>query len=127
MQYIAPADIRSYGLIPEIIGRLPILTHLNPLDKEALKQILLTPKNALIKQYEKLFEMENVALTVEDDVIDFVVSKAQEYKLGARGLRSIMEAIMLDYMFDMPDQKKSRKHWRLTSNMPKTALRRDQI
>jgi ATP-dependent Clp protease ATP-binding subunit ClpX len=105
LQYIAPADIRSYGLIPEIIGRLPILTHLNPLDKNALKQILTEPKNALIKQYEKLFEMENVHLTVADDVIDFIVSKAQEYKLGARGLRSIMEAIMLDYMYELPGRQ----------------------
>lgn len=109
LQYIAPADIRSYGLIPEIIGRLPILTHLNPLDKLALKQILTEPKNALIKQYEKLFEMENVELTIKEDVIDFVVSKAQDYKLGARGLRSIMEAIMLDYMYELPGQKE-KKH-----------------
>ena len=109
LQYISPSDVRSYGLIPEIIGRLPILTHLNPLDKEALKQILLEPKNALVKQYEKLFEMEGVKLQINDDVVDFIVEKAQEYKLGARGLRSIMEAIMLDYMYDLPGKKDNAK------------------
>lgn len=109
LQYISPSDVRSYGLIPEIIGRLPILTHLNPLDKDALKQILLEPKNALVKQYEKLFEMEGVKLQIDDDVVDFIVEKAQEYKLGARGLRSIMEAIMLDYMYDLPGKKDNAK------------------
>ncbi|MCC6683446.1 MAG: ATP-dependent Clp protease ATP-binding subunit ClpX [Bacteroidia bacterium] len=109
LQYISPSDVRSYGLIPEIIGRLPILTHLNPLDKDALKQILLEPKNALVKQYEKLFEMEGVKLQIDDNVVDFIVEKAQEYKLGARGLRSIMEAIMLDYMYDLPGKKDNAK------------------
>jgi ATP-dependent Clp protease ATP-binding subunit ClpX len=109
LQFISPSDVRGYGLIPEIIGRLPILTHLNPLDQSALKQILLEPKNALIKQYEKLFEMEGVKLNIDDEVVDFVVEKAQEYKLGARGLRSIMEAIMLDYMYDLPSSKNNAK------------------
>lgn len=102
LQYISPADLRSYGLIPEIIGRLPVLSHLNPLDKAALRSILTEPKNALIKQYKKLFEMEGVNLIVDDSIIDLIVDKAFEFKLGARGLRSICEAIMLDYMYSIP-------------------------
>ncbi len=105
LQYIAPADLRSYGLIPEIIGRLPVLAHLNPLDKETLKRILLEPKNALIKQYTKLFDIEGVKLNFKPEVIDYIVEKAHEYKVGARGLRSICEAIMLDWMFDAPSNK----------------------
>lgn len=105
LQYIAPSDLRSYGLIPEIIGRLPVLSHLNPLDKETLKRILLEPKNALIKQYTKLFEIENVKLDFKPEVIDYIVEKAFEYKVGARGLRSICEAIMLDWMYDAPSNK----------------------
>lgn len=102
LQYIAPQDLRSYGLIPEIIGRLPVLTHLNPLDREALRAILTVPKNALIKQYIKLFRMDNIELTFTEEVLDYIVDKAVEFKLGARGLRSICEAIMLDAMFEMP-------------------------
>ena len=102
LQYIAPQDLRSYGLIPEIIGRLPVLTHLNPLDRKALRAILTEPKNALVKQYIKLFKMDNVDLTFADGVLEFIVDKAIEFKLGARGLRSICEAIMLDAMFEMP-------------------------
>lgn len=102
LQYIAPQDLRSYGLIPEIIGRLPVLSHLNPLDREALRAILTEPKNALVKQYIKLFKMDNIDLTFEDGVLDYIVGKAIEFKLGARGLRSICEAIMLDAMFEMP-------------------------
>jgi ATP-dependent Clp protease ATP-binding subunit ClpX len=102
LQYIAPQDLRSYGLIPEIIGRLPVLTHLNPLDKDALRAILTEPKNALVKQYIKLFKMDNIDLTFEEGVLDYIVEKAIEFKLGARGLRSICEAIMLDAMFEMP-------------------------
>ena len=102
LQYIAPQDLRSYGLIPEIIGRLPVLTHLNPLDKEALRAILTEPKNALIKQYIKLFRMDNIDLTFANGVLDYIVDKAIEFKLGARGLRSICETIMLDAMFEMP-------------------------
>ena len=102
LQYIAPQDLRSYGLIPEIIGRLPVLTHLNPLDREALRAILTEPKNALVKQYIKLFRMDNIELTFTEEVLEYIVDKAIEFKLGARGLRSICEAIMLDAMFEMP-------------------------
>ena len=104
LQYIAPQDLKSFGLIPEIIGRLPVLTYLDPLDKKALRRILTEPKNALIKQYNKLFEMDNVELNFEDEVFDYIVEKALEFKLGARGLRSICEAIMMDVMFNMPSQ-----------------------
>ncbi len=107
LQYIAPQDLRAYGLIPEIIGRLPIVTHLNPLDREALRSILTEPKNALVKQYFKLFKMDNIDLTFADGVLDFIVDKAIEFKLGARGLRSICETIMLDAMYEMPSQQKN--------------------
>jgi ATP-dependent Clp protease ATP-binding subunit ClpX len=103
-KYITPQDLKSFGLIPELIGRIPVLSHLNPLDKESLRNILTAPKNSLIKQYVKLFAYEDVDLIFEDDVLDFIVDKAMEYKLGARGLRSICEAIMLDAMFDTPTQ-----------------------
>ena len=102
LQYIAPQDLRSFGLIPEIIGRLPVLTHLNHLDKETLRAILTEPKNALVKQYIKLFRMDNIDLTFGEGVLDYIVDKAIEFKLGARGLRSICETIMLDAMFEMP-------------------------
>ena len=100
--------MKSFGLIPEIIGRLPILTYLNPLDMDALLRILVEPKNSIIKQYIKLFAMDGVELTIEDDVKEFIVDKAIEYKLGARGLRSIAESIMMDAMYDVPssDEKK---------------------
>lgn len=101
-KYITPQDLKSFGLIPELIGRVPVLTHLNPLDKQALRNILTEPKNSLFRQYVKLFEFEGVKLVFEDEVLDFIVDKAMEYKLGARGLRSICEAIMLDAMFDIP-------------------------
>jgi ATP-dependent Clp protease ATP-binding subunit ClpX len=106
MQYIAPQDLKSFGLIPEIIGRLPVLTYLNPLDRTALRSILTEPKNSIIKQYMKLFDMDGVKLIFKDDVYEFIVDKAIEYKLGARGLRSIVETIMMDVMFDIPSQKK---------------------
>lgn len=102
LQYIAPQDMRAYGLIPEIIGRLPVLTFLHPLDRKALRAILTEPKNAITKQYIKLFRMDNIDLRFTDEVLDFIVDKAIEFKLGARGLRSICEAIMLDAMFEMP-------------------------
>jgi len=102
LQYVSPQDLRSYGLIPEIIGRLPVLTYLNPLDRDALRRILIEPKNSIIKQYVKLFEMDNIKLEFADETLDFIVSKAIEFKLGARGLRSICETIMIDAMFDMP-------------------------
>ena len=105
LQYIAPQDLRSFGLIPEIIGRLPVLTHLNPLDSETLRQILTEPKNAIVKQYIKLFEIDKISLKFEEEALNYIVEKAVEYKLGARGLRSICEAIMIDPMFEMPSQK----------------------
>jgi ATP-dependent Clp protease ATP-binding subunit ClpX len=104
LQYVSPQDLRSFGLIPEIIGRLPVLTHLHPLDQEALKAILREPKNALIKQYQKLFELDGIQLEFEEDALDFIVEKAEEFKLGARGLRSILEAVMTDAMFDLPSK-----------------------
>jgi ATP-dependent Clp protease ATP-binding subunit ClpX len=102
LQYITASDLKSYGLIPELVGRLPVLTHLNPLDAEILKKILIEPKNALVKQYMKLFDMENVKLEFEPDALDYIVEKAVEFKLGARGLRSICEAIISDAMFEIP-------------------------
>lgn len=101
LQYVSPLDVRAYGLIPELIGRLPVLTHLDPLDVNALKAILTEPKNALVKQYKKLLEYEGIELRFDDSALDFIVAKAQEFKLGARGLRSICEAIMTDAMFDI--------------------------
>ena len=105
MKYILPQDLKHFGLIPEIIGRLPVLTYLNPLDKNALRRILMEPKNSIIKQYIKLFEMDGITLTFEDPVLDLIVDKAVEYKLGARGLRSIVESIMLDAMFEVPSKR----------------------
>ena len=105
MKYILPQDLKSFGLIPELIGRLPVLTHLNPLDREALRRILVEPKNSIVKQYVKLFEMDNIALTFTEEALDFIVDKAVEYKLGARGLRSIVEAVMMDAMFDVPSRR----------------------
>lgn len=108
MQYIAPQDLKSFGLIPEIIGRLPVLTYLNPLDRTALRNILTEPKNSIIKQYVKLFEMDEVKLEFEPEVFEYIVDKAIEYKLGARGLRSIVETIMNDVMFEIPSQQTER-------------------
>jgi ATP-dependent Clp protease ATP-binding subunit ClpX len=105
LQYISPSDLKAFGLIPELIGRVPVLSYLNPLDRETLQNILTEPKNALVKQYKKLFDLEGVALHFDQDALDFIVDKAMEYKLGARGLRSIMEAIMTDLMFELPSQK----------------------
>ena len=105
MKYISPQDLKSFGLIPEIIGGLPVLTYLNPLDRAALERILTEPKNAIIKQYKKLFEMDGVELTFDKDALELMVDKAVEYKLGARGLRSIVENIMMDAMFDTPSRK----------------------
>ena len=106
IQYVAPQDLRSYGLIPEIIGRLPVLTYLNALDKKALRSILTEPKNALIKQYTHLFDLDGIKLSFDDEVLDFIVETAIVYKLGARGLRSICEAIMVDAMYEMPSGQK---------------------
>ena len=105
MQYIVPQDLKSFGLIPEIIGRLPVLTYLNPLDREALSKILTEPKNSIVKQYEKLFEMDGIKLTFAPEALEVIVDKAVEYKLGARGLRSIVESVMMDTMFEIPSKR----------------------
>jgi ATP-dependent Clp protease ATP-binding subunit ClpX len=108
LHFVAPQDLRSYGLIPEIIGRLPILTNLEPLDRDALLRILTEPKNAIVRQYKKLLQMDGVELVIEDDVLGFIVDKSIEYKLGARGLRSLFETIMIDVMYQAPSLKKKR-------------------
>jgi len=105
LQYVAPQDLKAYGMIPEIIGRLPVLTYLHPLDDRALRRILTEPRNAITKQYEKLFEMDGIKLTWDEKVLDYIVQKAIEFKLGARGLRSICEAIMIDAMFELPSRE----------------------
>ena len=105
MKYILPQDLKSFGLIPEIIGRLPVLTYLNPLDRDALRKILVEPKNSIVKQYMKLFEMDGIKLSFSEETLDYMVDKAVEYKLGARGLRSIVEAVMMDAMFEVPSKK----------------------
>ena len=110
LQYINATDLKSFGLIPELLGRLPVVTHLNPLDKDTLRQILTVPKNALIRQYQRLFELEGIALTIDDEVYDFLVEKAIEYKLGARGLRSICESILTDAMYELPSSKETKFH-----------------
>ena len=110
LKYITPTDLKSFGLIPEIIGRLPILTYLKPLDRTALRNILTEPKNSIIKQYIKLFEMDEIELTFDEEVYEFIVDKALEFKLGARGLRSIVEAVMMDAMFYMPSEKVKELH-----------------
>ncbi|MDA9066247.1 ATP-dependent Clp protease ATP-binding subunit ClpX [Flavobacteriales bacterium] len=109
LEYLSPQDVKSFGLIPELIGRFPILSHLNPLDRDALKRILTEPKNALVKQYTKLFELDNVQLSFDKKALDFIVTKAEEYKLGARGLRSICEAVLTDAMFEIPSKKEITK------------------
>jgi ATP-dependent Clp protease ATP-binding subunit ClpX len=106
LKYITPADIKRFGLIPEIVGRFPILTFLNPLDKESLVRILKEPKNAIIKQFSKLFEMDEIKLDIKEEVLEYIVDKSIEFKLGARGLRAIIEAILNDAMFEMPSQDK---------------------
>lgn len=120
LQYVAPQDLKSFGLIPEIIGRLPVLTYLEPLNKQTLRSILTEPKNSIIKQYIKLFSMDHIDLTFNENVLDFVVDKAIEYKLGARGLRSIMEAIMNNVMFELPS--KNKKEYRVTLDYAKKQL-----
>ena len=105
MQYVMPQDLKSFGLIPELVGRMPVLTYMEPLDREALRQILTEPKNAIIRQYKRLFELDEVRLEFEDEALDYIVDKAVEYKLGARGLRSICEAVMMDTMFEVPSDK----------------------
>lgn len=109
MKYVQPQDLKHFGLIPEIIGRLPVLTYLKPLDRDALKSILVEPKNSIIKQYVSLFKMDNIDLTFDDDALEYIVDKAVEFKLGARGLRGIVERIMTDAMFELPSNKKTKK------------------
>ncbi|MDT0648823.1 ATP-dependent Clp protease ATP-binding subunit ClpX [Autumnicola edwardsiae] len=108
LKYIIPKDLKDFGLIPEIIGRLPALTYMNPLDKDTLRQILTEPKNAIIKQYQKLFEMDDIEFEMTEDALDYIVGKAVEYKLGARGLRSLCEAILTDAMFEMPESNQTK-------------------
>jgi ATP-dependent Clp protease ATP-binding subunit ClpX len=103
LKYIIPKDLKDFGLIPEIIGRLPVLTYMNPLDEATLRAILTQPKNAIIKQYEKLFAMDDIKFTIQEEALNFIVTKAVEYKLGARGLRSLCEAVLTDAMYEMPD------------------------
>ena len=126
MQYILPQDLKSFGLIPELVGRMPVLTFLEPLDRAALRQILTEPKNSIIKQYIKLFELDGIKLSFEDAVLDYIVDKAIEYKLGARGLRSICEAIMMDCMFELPSQG-GRKSFKVTLDYAKKKLENDKL
>jgi ATP-dependent Clp protease ATP-binding subunit ClpX len=125
MQYIAPQDLKSFGLIPEIIGRLPVLTYLEPLNPDALRQILTEPKNAIVKQYTKLFAMDGITLSFDSDVLDYIVTKAVEFKLGARGLRSICEIIMIDAMFERPSTRK--KTMQVTLEYAKEKLEKADI
>lgn len=125
MKYVLPQDLKSFGLIPEIIGRLPVLTYLNPLDREALRRILVEPKNSIVKQYEKLFEMDHVKLTFTDDALEVMVDTAVEYKLGARGLRSIVESVMMDAMYETPSKRI--KILEITGNYVKKQLEKSHL
>jgi len=125
LQYIIPKDLKDYGLIPEIIGRLPVLSYMNPLDEDTLRRILTEPKNAITKQYQKLFAMDNIELSFSDGALDFIVGKAVEYKLGARGLRSLCEAVLTDAMFNMPDTKE--KELKVTKNYVEKALNKSTL
>ena len=127
LQYVAPTDLRSYGLIPELIGRFPVLTYLDPLDRETLRRILTEPKNALIKQYVKLFEMDKVKVSFDKKVLDFIVEKAIEYKLGARGLRSICEAIMTDAMYEIPGAAEKPSELRVTLTYARDKFERSRV
>ncbi|UTW64471.1 ATP-dependent Clp protease ATP-binding subunit ClpX [bacterium SCSIO 12741] len=127
LQYVTPQDLKKYGLIPELIGRFPVLTYLNPLDNVALSRILTEPKNALIKQYSKLFEMENIKLSFDKEVLDFMVEKAVEFALGARGLRSICEAIMMDAMYELPSEKDQVTEFRVTLSYAQEKLKNSTI
>jgi len=125
MKYIVPQDLKAFGLIPEIIGRLPVLTYLNPLDREALRKILTEPKNSIIRQYEKLFEMDGVKLTFSDEALEVIVDKAVEFKLGARGLRSIVETVMMDTMFEIPSKKV--KEFEVTADYARQQLEKSHL
>jgi ATP-dependent Clp protease ATP-binding subunit ClpX len=127
LQYVAPQDLKSFGLIPELIGRMPILTFLKSLDKKTLRAILTEPKNAIIKQYQKLFEMDGIKLSFDDKVLELIVDKAIEYKLGARGLRSICEAIMLDAMFEIPSEQNKTKQLNITFAYAQEKLKKVSI
>lgn len=120
MKYVEPQDLKSFGLIPEIIGRLPVLTYLNPLDREALRRILTEPNNSIVKQYIKLFSLDGIKLTFDEDALDYLVDKAVEFKLGARGLRSIVETVMMDAMFELPSSKK--KSFAVTKEYAQTQM-----
>ncbi|MBO7200190.1 MAG: ATP-dependent Clp protease ATP-binding subunit ClpX [Bacteroidales bacterium] len=127
LQYVLPQDLKKFGLIPELVGRFPVLSYLNPLDKEALRKILSEPKNALVKQYQKLFQMDNIQLEFDSDALDAVVEKAVEYKLGARGLRSIMETIMTDIMYEIPGKGKTTKKMVITKELVLDKLNNSKI
>lgn len=127
LQYVNAQDLRTFGLIPELLGRLPIVTYLTPLDRDVLKQILTEPKNALIKQYSKLFEYEGIQLTVEDDALDYMVDKAIQYKLGGRGLRAICEMILTDAMFDIPSQENKSGEFKLTLDYARQMLEHSKL
>ena len=123
MQYVMPQDLKSFGLIPELVGRMPVLTYMEPLDRDALRQILTEPKNAIVRQYKRLFELDEVRLEFEDEALDYIVDKAVEYKLGARGLRSICEAVMMDTMFEIPSDK-SCKEFTITLDYARDKIER---
>ena len=125
MRYILPQDLKSFGLIPEIIGRLPVLTYLNPLDRNALRRILVEPKNSIVRQYQKLFKMDGITLSFTDDALECIVDKAVEYKLGARGLRSIVESVMTDAMFEKPSERV--KKFTVTADYVKTQLDKSRL
>lgn len=125
LKYIIPKDVKDFGMIPEIIGRLPVLTHMNPLDAGTLRAILTEPKNAIIKQYTKLFGMDDITFTITDGALEYIVEKAIEYKLGARGLRSLCEAIFTDAMFDLPSSEE--KEFRVTKTYAESKLDKSGI
>ena len=125
LQYLTPKDVKDFGLIPEIIGRLPVLTHMDPLDAETLRAILTEPKNAIIKQYRKLFEMDEVTLDIDEEALDYIVFKALEYKLGARGLRSLCEAILTDAMYELPSSNE--KHLQVTKEYAENSLNKNLL
>lgn len=127
LQYVSPQDLKSFGLIPELIGRLPVLTYLKPLDRSALRQILTDPKNALIKQYKQLFKMEGTKLDIDDDVLNLIVDKALEFKLGARGLRGLCEAIMTDIMYSLPSEDKPVKQFTVTMDYALDKLKKAKL
>ena len=127
LQYVSPEDIKSFGLIPELIGRLPVFSHLKPLDRSALRRILTEPKNALVKQYVKLFDIDGIKLEFDKNVLDFIVEKALEYKLGARGLRSICESIMIDAMFDLPSNGEESQSFTITKEYALAKLSGDTL